>query len=63
MHSHGAQKAGDCGYGGFIIKLTFTKSDTQNQIDTRWDVQAVAQSLDGETVFDIQNGIFFSPME
>lgn len=40
------------------IKLTFTKSDAenQNQIDTKWDVVAVAQTLDGETIFDTQTG-------
>ena len=39
------------------IKLTFTKSAVQNALGTRWDIQGVTQSLDGNTIYDTQTGI------
>jgi flagellar hook protein FlgE len=38
------------------LKLTFTKSQTQNESGTLWDVVAVTQSTDGETVYDTKTG-------
>ncbi|QSZ40620.1 flagellar hook-basal body complex protein [Sulfurimonas aquatica] len=38
------------------LKLTFTKAVDQNQLGTRWDVQAVTQRLDGLVTYDTQNG-------
>lgn len=37
------------------LKLTFKKSLEQNQIDSKWDVEAVVQSLNGEIIYDVQN--------
>jgi len=39
------------------LKLTFTKSAVQNALGTRWDIQAVTQSLDGNTIYDTRTGI------
>jgi len=39
------------------LKLTFTKSEVQNELGTRWDVVAVTSSLDGESVYDTQEGV------
>ncbi len=39
------------------LKLTFTKSTVQNAFGTRWDIEAVTQSLDGNTIYDTRTGI------
>ena len=39
------------------IELTFKKSLQQNPLGTRWDVTAVAKSLDGNTIYDTQKGV------
>lgn len=38
------------------LKLTFTKATVQNSTGTLWNVEAVTQSLDGETLYDTQTG-------
>jgi len=38
------------------LRLEFTKKATQNPPGTQWDVKAVVQSLDGETIYDTKTG-------
>ncbi|MBU0580959.1 MAG: flagellar hook-basal body complex protein [Candidatus Margulisbacteria bacterium] len=39
------------------LELQFTKSINQNVLGTRWDVAATTKSLDGNTTYDMQNGV------
>lgn len=39
------------------LQLTFTKDDTEGASGSQWSVVATTQSLDGETIYDTQEGI------
>lgn len=39
------------------IRLEFKKSNPQVLPGSQWDVEAVAQSLDGQTIYDTQSGV------
>jgi flagellar hook protein FlgE len=38
------------------LQLTYTRAENQPESGTLWDVVAVTQSLDGETIYDTQKG-------
>lgn len=50
-------KAIDAQSNNNSIRLEFKKSDPQILPGSQWDVEAVAQSLDGQTIYDTQSGV------